>query len=205
MAGIAALAIMAMPVAAFAATSGTTSATANISAGTLSLTAPTVASAFPAIVLNGTTQQALATLSGWTVTDATGTGNGWHVTLAGSQFTEVAPSTGFASGTSALTLPSGSMALSGTRSVTAGSGATAVSATGGPLIENPTSLVDGQAAFTLVDAKAGYGQGTYSIVEPTGGLTLTVNPSTAKVDTTNYPSAATPYSSTLTYSIVSGP
>lgn len=205
MAGIAALAIMAMPVAAFAATSGTTSATANISAGTLSLTAPTVASAFPAIVLNGTTQQALAALSNWTVDDATGTGNGWHVTLAGTQFTEVAPSTGFASGTTALTLPSGSMALSGARSVTASSGATVVSATYGPLIENPTSLVDGQASFTLVDTQAGYGEGTYTINEPTGGLTLTVNPSTAKVDTTNYPGVATPYSSTLTYSIVSGP
>lgn len=184
----------------------TTSSTTNITGGTLSVTGPTLATVFPTATLNGTVQTLNATLSNWSVDDATGTGNGWNVTLQGSQLTEVAPTGGFATGSSALTLPLGSLALSGTRTITAGSGSTAVDSTGGPLLKNQTSAIDASSPVQIIDTQAGYGMGTYTITEPTtAGLTLTLDPSTTKVDTTNYPSAPTPYSTTLTFSVVSGP
>lgn len=205
---IAVLAVMASPAVAFAATNnatGTATATANISAGSLTLTAPSVATPFSGVTLNGQVQTTKAALGNWTVTDATGTDNGWNVTLSATQFTEVAPS-GAPTSFTALTLPTGSMALSGSRTITAASGATAIDATGGPLIKNASSLVDGQTAFKLVDAQSGYGAGTYTINEPiSDGLTLTLDPGKTKIDTTNYSGVATPYSSTLTYTVASAP
>lgn len=89
----------------------TTNLSASLNSGTLSITSPTVSSSFPNIILNGQEQQAYLTLSPWSVTDATGTGDGWNVTLSASQLTESTPSPGFASGTSALTLPLRPMSL----------------------------------------------------------------------------------------------
>jgi hypothetical protein len=204
-AGSAALLSLLATQAAYAGTSSTVNTTSNVNGSPLSITAPTVTTAFADVTLNGAPQSTDATLSTWSVVDPTGTGNGWHVQLSASQLTEVAPGGGFASGTSALTLPTGSLALAGTRTVSAGTGSTAVDATNGPLIENPTAVIDGGSAVTIVDTQAGYGMGTYTINEPTNGLVESLSPSTTKVDTTNYSGEATPYSSTLTYSIVSGP
>lgn len=183
----------------------TTNLSASLNSGTLSITPPTVTSAFPAIILDGQVQTVPATLSSWSVTDATGTGDGWYVTLSGSQFTEIAPSTGFASGTSALTLAKGSLQLGGSRSITTSSGSTPVSASGGPLFVNTSNVLDGQPPFTFVNTSQGYGLGIYTFNEPANGLLLTIDPATTDVDNINYANLPTPYSSTLTYSVVSGP
>lgn len=45
----------------------------------------------------------------FSVTDATGTGAGWHVTVQATPLTEVAPSGGFANGTSALQIATGNV------------------------------------------------------------------------------------------------
>lgn len=193
---------VALMVPAFAAT---TAATATISAGSLSVTAPSIQSTFPALTLNGQTQQIKATLGSWQVVDATGTGDGWHVDLQASQLTEAAPSGGWASGTSAKIIPLGSLALSGTRSVTAGSGSTAVNGTGGPLLQNQSAPIDVSTPVQILDTQANYGMGTYTITEPSGGLTLTLQPATSYTDPKNYPSSATPYTTTLSYSVVSSP
>lgn len=177
----------------------------NLVPGSLSLTAPTIASPFPAIVLNGITQNTYATLSPWTIIDATGSGNGWNVQVQASQFTELAPSSGFASGTSALTLPQGSLSLTGSRTIVANSGSSPVDATGGPLFTNTNPAIDVTSPVNFIQASAGYGLGGYQVQEPTNGLMLTLNPSSTKVDSTNYPGQPTPYQSVITFSVVSGP
>jgi hypothetical protein len=183
----------------------TTTAQVSIQPGALSVTAPTIKTAFPTVTLNGQPQQVNATLNNWTVIDATGTSDGWHVQLSASRITEVTPSGGWAPGTSAQTLPQGSLALSGSRSITAGTGSTPVDGTNGPLLQNESAAIDTSTPVTIVDAKPGYGMGTYTIVEPSNGLTLSLQPSSTYTDTTNYPTGSTPYQTTLTYSVVSGP
>lgn len=189
----------------FAATASTTPVTAQINSGLLSITPPTSISNFPNVTLNGQVQQVYDTLSNWNVTDATGTGDGWNVTLGASQFTEITPSTGFASGTVAKTLPSGSLGLSGVRSVTAASNALPVDPTGGPLIKNAGSVIDTGSPVQVIQTDQNYGMGSYTVNEPTNGLLLTLDPGTTDVDPVNYPSQPTPYSSTLTYTVSSGP
>lgn len=184
---------------------GNLNALALLDPGTLSLTAPTLASSLSPITLNGQVQTSVATFSPWSVTDATGTGDGWNVQVQASQFTEIAPSSGFASGSSALTLPLGSLSLTGSRSIIAGSGSTPVSATGGPNFAVNSLIVDQSSPEVLLTASSGYGLGTYTVQEPANGLALTINPSTTKVDETNYPNQPTPYQSVITFTAVSGP
>lgn len=169
------------------------------------MSAPSVVTSFSGVTLNGKVQTTSSTLSSWKVVDSTGSGNGWHVSLSATQLTEDTPTNGFASGTSALKPPVGSVQLSGTRTVTVGDGSAPLSSSGGPLIDNPTAVIDGQSPFTLLDAKSGFGLGTYTVNEPSDGLVLTLNPSTTKVDSVNYPNEPTPYSTTLTYSVTSSP
>lgn len=182
-----------------------TGLSANLSGGSLSLSAPSISTSFPAEVLNGNVTTLSATLSNWTITDATGTGDGWDVQLQASQLTEVPPTNGYASGTSADTLPLGSLSLSGSRSVVAGVGSKPVSSTNGPNIESINTPIDVVSPVKLIKADLGYGLGTYTIKEPSDSLTLTLNPATTRVDSVNYPSQPTPYQTTLTYNVVTGP
>lgn len=180
-------------------------ALATIYPGALSITPPTVATAFPAFILSGVTQTGYATLSNWSIIDSSGTGDGWNVQVQASQFTEVAPSSGFATGTSAFTLPQGSLSLTGSRVITAASGSTPVSSTGGPnlAVKNPT--IDLSSPVVFIEAQSGDGMGTYTVQEPLSGLSLVLNPSTTKVDAINYPSQPTPYSTVITFTVVTGP
>lgn len=180
--------------------------TVYITGGTLTLLSPTITTDFGTVVLNGSTQTVPATLGPWGVIDATGTGNGWRVTAQATQFREVTPGGGFASGTSARTLPIGSMRLAGTRSVTAATGSTPVDALNGPLVLNATAALDGIATPVIIlQTQTSYGMGTYNVIEPANGLLLTLEPQSTYVDLTNYPTSPTPYSSTLTLSLISGP
>lgn len=195
--------VLLAPSLAFAATNQT-SLPASLVSGPLSIVVPTLSSAFPGVILNGQVQTVTAGLSPWQVTDATGTGDGWTVTLSGNQFTELAPSSGFASGTSALTLPDGSLSLSAGGGIIASSGASAVDPNGGPLFQNLPGLVDG-TSFTLLNANQGYGLGNYSVSFPSNVLSLTIDPATTKVDSINYPSSPTPYQEIMTWTLASGP
>lgn len=181
------------------------SALANLLPGTLSLTAPTVNNPFSPIVLNGQVQTSVATLSNWVVTDATGSGNGWNVQVQASQFTENTPSSGFTTGTLALTLPQGSLSLTGSRTVLPQSGSTPISSTGGPNIAVTNPAIDLSSPVIFLTAQSGYGMGTYTVQEPTQGLSLVLNPSTTKVDQTNYPGQPTPFTSVITFTVVTGP
>ncbi|QQE79522.1 hypothetical protein [Alicyclobacillus sp. SO9] len=187
---------------AFASTTGTT---VTLNPGSLTVSSPSVVTAFPAVTLNGQPQQVTATLGAWTVVDATGSGNGWKVDLTASQLTEVQPSSGWASGTSAKKLPLGSLSLSGQRSIVAGTGSTPVSPTNGPVLQNQSAAIDTGTPVTLIDTQPNYGMGMYTIQEPKAGLTLSLSPKTAYTDPKNYPSSPTVYATNLQYTVSSGP
>lgn len=60
----------------------------NLTAGSLVLNADGVTSNFPDTQLTGVQQTAYANMAGFTVTDGRGSGAGWKLTIAASQFTD---------------------------------------------------------------------------------------------------------------------
>lgn len=180
---------------AFAATTDTTTTQVGIQAGGLSLdyTGSTTVD-FGTVTLNGTTQTVTAGISKLTVGDATGTGSGWHVSASASQFTEV--------GGAGLKIPKGSLKLAAPSTIAATGGTTSPA----PTIKTgaPWSIDDG-SSYMVVSAAVGQGMGNYDVTFPAVALTLTIDPSLVKADTVNYPATPTPYGSTVTWSIVSGP
>jgi hypothetical protein len=187
---------------AFAATSGTTIITVGIQSGGLSITAPTVSSDFGNVTLSSSVQKPTAQLSTLSVIDATGTGAGFKVNVQATQFTEVTPGGGFAGASTAKTLPTSSLKLAPPSTI---------SAVGGTLSPKPAAtiaaltVIDGGAPVKVLSAAVGNGMGSYDIAFPAASLELTIDPATAQVDTLNYNGVATPYSSTITWSIVTGP
>lgn len=185
-----------------AATSGTTTATVGIQSGGLSITAPAVTSDFGNVTLTAGVVKPTATLGTLTLVDATGSGSGYKVNVSASQFTEVTPSSGWAPTTSAKKLPLSSLKIAAPSAVTP---------VGGTLSPAPKSsiggltVVDSGSPLKLLSAAANEGLGSYDVSFSTNSLELTVDVGTAQVDTTNYPGVPTPYSSTITWSIVTGP
>lgn len=127
-------ALLTLATASFA-SAATISSLPTIKGGPLSLLPPTIRTDYPAETLNGQTQTFNATLSNWSIIDATGTGNGWHVTAKATPFTETGVSN------NPLTLPTGFLTLSGTRTITAVTGSTPINATNGPILENQTAAL----------------------------------------------------------------
>lgn len=195
----------ATPAAFAATTSQNVSITANIQPGTLTLSPPGLPDPFPGFLLNGLIQHNYATLSNWTVTDATGTGDGWNIEVSSTQFKELPPQAGFPTGYTPLTLPLDSLSGSSSLTFVAQPGSTPVSSTGGPYFENLTTPLDSGTPVVIAQADQGYGMGTYEIEEPSDCLVLTVKPSSTDVDYTNYPNGPTPFGSILTFTIASGP
>lgn len=117
-----------------------------------------------------------------TVDDQTGTGAGWKVTVLASDFA-------YSGANSGTAIPAANLALtsSGTPAVTAGQ---AVDPTGGPNAVTLSGTFD--AALKVINATAGFGQGTYQQVL---GVNLTV-PAQSRVGT---------YTGTLTVTVTSGP
>lgn len=155
-------------------------ADSSITGGSLSLTQPTPGN-FSAVTLNGQVQTTNADMGAFTVTDATGTGNGWNVVAQASQFTD---------STNNLTLPTNSLNLS-LPTVTAETGAsdaTTVTAAGGN-IDNATGV-------KVLSAALNGGMGTYDIAFPANALTLNLQPKDVKAGT---------YTSTVTVTVTSGP
>jgi hypothetical protein len=169
-------AIMATP-----AVAATSTVTGTVSAGTLSLT--TSATPSFGITLDGTDQTASYTVP-TTVTDATGSGNGWNLTITSTQFT-----TG---GGSPSTLATTASSIS----------SVANSCVGGSTCTLPTNgIATGQtvpaagtppAAVKYFNAAAATGRGKFTNT-PTIAVALPAS------------TLAGSYSSTLTLSAVSGP
>jgi len=198
-----------------AAATSTQTATFTVQPGALSLANITgITDQSNIVALNGTAEtvdmqwQSSVGNNLLSVTDATGSGSGWHVTIGASQLTEVTPPGGWASGTSALTLPLDStvVAVSGAQTA-AGSGATQVSGTGGPSFTSNGSMAidEGAIPVTLVDTQPGYGMGQYLFSFSTYPIVVNLQPSSTFVDGKNYPGQPTPYATTITFTVVSGP
>lgn len=183
-----------------AATSGTTKASQAITGGTrdISVSATTT---FSAVTLDGTTQTATANPGSLALQDNTGSGAGWRVSVQASQFTEKAPVGGFQSGTVAQKLPTGSLKLVNTGASITQNGTTS----GVPTWTGTTFTLDGGAAVNLLSAPADAGMGKYTVALGANSLSLTLLPASTYVDSINYSGVATPYESTLTYSIIAGP
>jgi hypothetical protein len=160
--------------AAFAADSTTA-----ILGGSLSMTEPTLDN-FASVTLNGQIQTTTASMGAFTVTDSTGTGNGWNVVVKASQFT-----TG---GETPLTLPNNSLDIA-LPTVTAQEGATDAST-----ITKLNGKIDNATGVKVLSAAADGGMGKYDI----GANTLTLNllPKDVKAGT---------YTSTVSVTVTTGP
>jgi WxL domain surface cell wall-binding len=121
----------------------------------------------------------------------------------------VTPQGGFAPGTHALTLPTGSLTLNTPLTVTSykiNQGDVGATTSKTPIALQTPTAIDNGSAVTVLDAPVGAGMGAYQLSFPTNNaFTLTVPASTVTVDPTNYPGTATPFSSTITWTVSSGP
>jgi hypothetical protein len=174
------LGALAVPGSALAA-GNTTSVT--LTGGALAFSPAPSASNFASTALTGSQQTIHAALSNWGVTDATGSGAGWHVTFQASQFTTPG----------AVTFPLGSLTLT-TPVVTPNGINLAVP----PLVQGVIQTLDSGSAVSIVHALAGTGQGSWTMTQANllgGDLALSI-PATQ---------AAGTYTSNLTYTLATGP
>lgn len=153
-----------------------------VTGGSLSLTSP-VPPNFTGVTLSGAAQTTTATIPTFSATDARGTGVGWRISVAGTQFCEQL--SGATCVVSGKTLPVGSLAAAAP-TVTAGTGSGTV-----PTV-SAIAGVDG-ATSTLASAAVGNGMGTYNFGTSLATLSLAANV------------YAKTYVSTITYTIASGP
>jgi len=162
------------------------------SAGSLTYTTPFSAGSFPAATLTGARQLKNATVNAWAITDSSGTGAGWNVTIAASRFT--CSSTGAACRNGVDQFPSGSMTLA-----TAGTPTTDPNNLLGvpPIPEATPSPIDSGSTQQIAHALAllNNGAGTWTFPQQPTGLTLTVPASIAPGT----------YTSTITTTLASGP
>jgi hypothetical protein len=179
---LAGVGIVALP----AASQGATTASVTLSAGSLAFinSTPAATITFPTTTLNGTNQSITSTL-GFDIGDATGSGSGWNVT---------ATSTTFKSGTN--TLPTAATTVTAAPTATCDAGATGCT-TATNTVTFPYTLPAATAAPTatkLFDASANTGLGDQTFT-PTWALAIPANAV----------ASGTAYTSTWTFSLVSGP
>ncbi len=156
-----------------------------INGGSLNLSAVTL-SDFAPVTLSGSATTAMTTMNPFTVTDASGTGAGWNVTVQATQFKEYVGGT-YVSGGKTLALSSLSMAAP---TVAAnGTSSAAPAMTSGPYV------IDSGSAVKIASAAVGNGMGAYDFTPGANGLTLSI-PANAY---------ATSYRSEITVSAISGP
>jgi hypothetical protein len=150
----------------------------------LTITNPAVEN-FPGVTLNGTAQTVSASLAGFSVDDARGTGVGWHVTAQATQFAEH-DGTGYVAG--GRTLPMGSLTMPAPTVTANGTSSPP------PTLEPGAPwAIDAASAVKIASAAAGTGMGRYDFGAVS--LSLTV-PASAYAKT---------YRSDVTVSVVSGP
>jgi hypothetical protein len=179
---VAAAAVGALVLPAGAMASGA-STSVTLAGGTLSFSTTPSASDFASTTLTGAQQTIHANFANWGVSDARGSGVGWHVTFQASQFT----------GTGPITLPTSSLVL--TTPVVSPSG---INIAVPPVLQGATFTLDGGSAVAIVHALALTGQGAWTMTQANtlgGDLALTI-PANASAGT---------YTSNLTFTLATGP
>ena len=143
-------------------TSSSTNAQVAVNAGNLTESGPTSVSATP-VTLTGDDQTTTYAL-GITVTDATGSGTGWNLTIGSTQFTGTT--------NSANTLPAGASSIQNAPAVTcSGAGGHCTSPN-----DNVTyPLAVGSSASKFFNAAAGSGLGKFTIT-PTVSVAIVSGP-----------------------------
>lgn len=155
-----------------------------VTGGSLSIDAVTVGN-FGGITLDGTAKTTTATVDAFSVTDARGTGDGWNVTMQGTQFAEH-DGTNYV--TSGKTLALNSLSLSALSVAANGTTSPVPTTNAGAGIDNTTG------AIKIASAAVDEGMGTYDFTG-TNALSLSI-PASAYAKT---------YRSDVTVSVVSGP
>lgn len=154
-----------------------------ITGGLLAMSSPTVGN-FAGVTLDGTNKTTTAAATTFIVTDPTGTGAGWHVTAAATQFCSGIVALGAC--TTGRSLANGSLSHGAPAAEIAGAGSNTTALT------RSAAVVDGSSG-TIVSAALNTGMGTYTV----GASTLTLSvPASAYAGT---------YVSTLTYTVASTP
>lgn len=180
-----------MPLQAYAATTDTTNAQVSIQSGSLSLTTPSVSADFGSITVDGTTKTQNVNLGTLNASDYRGTGEGWHVTVSASQFTQTNVGVN-----PALLLETNTLFLNGISNITQVDGSSGLPTSSGA----PWTIDSG--AVEILSAAVGDGLGSFDVTFPANALELNVDTSKTIVDPDNNP---TLFESTITWTIVAGP
>ncbi|HEX4432748.1 MAG TPA: WxL domain-containing protein [Frankiaceae bacterium] len=208
-AAVAAAAALA-PASAFAATANDQTQF-SVTAGSLSFSSAPALPTLTALTLNGQAQATNTTMTNFTVQDATGSGSGWNVTVAGNSNTGKSPvfkqycpnaSCGTDSGpgyiTSGQTLAANSLTLSSTgASFAAQNGSTGT----GPTLQCASACnVDSASPVRIASAASSAGMGTWATTSWSGTSLALSTPSTIRTLPTNEV-----YRADLVWTINSGP
>lgn len=172
----------------------TTHGTVGINGGALSLQNTPTDILFPGFTVDGhhwmTTAADIPTLR---VQDGRGTGEGWSLTVSATQIQEV--------GGLGLLLPRGSLRMYGPSALTV---ASETDSSPYPTITPGYQAID-DAPFTIASAASGEGIGTYDLSFSPGALEVSVDPGVKVVDRIHYPTTATPYETTITWTLNHAP
>ena len=168
-----------------AATTGTTEARVTVQGGELGITIPDPTIVFSNITIDGATQTLEMDLGTMIAFDFTGTGSGWNITVGATQFSETTHK-----------LPFNSLTLGAIDTIEPVN----TTSTGPSFVETAPYTLDneGGTAQKILTATAGNGMGKFNVAFASKALKLAVNSSILRA-------SATPYTSTITYSIVTGP
>ena len=143
---------------------------------------------FTPIQLNGEKQNSFGTLGKLMIHDSRNQADGWRLNMTISPFTE--PNI-------AKQLPKGSLSLKNQVSITKVKGPE----TGKPIIQIPSTPIDTGAAHTIIRASKDVAIGEYQVDFGQNGLQLQLDPGTTYVGKNRQAT----YTSTVTWSLVSGP
>lgn len=188
---VAGLLLFAAPQPAAAQTTAQPTSTVTVAPGPLTIVSNGASVAFPNLTLDGTEKPPIVATAApqFTLTDATGTGAGWNVTVASTDFvhnTTPAASGGTIANTNFTYTPTG-----GTITRVTGQ---AVTTPGGPA-ETGVAAAPLSTPLKSVVALPNFGRGRYTWAPAAGSFALTVPPDTLAGD----------YTATMTFTISSGP
>ncbi|UNS94774.1 WxL domain-containing protein (plasmid) [Bacillus cereus] len=143
---------------------------------------------FTPIQLNGEKQNSCGTLGKLMIHDSRNQADGWRLNMTISPFTE---------SNIARQLPKGSLSLKNQVNVTKVKGPE----TGKPIVQIPNTPIDNGAAHTIIRASKDVAIGEYQVDFGPNGLQLHLDPGTTYVGKNRQAT----YTSTVTWSLVSGP
>lgn len=170
----------------------TTTGSMGVNGGELELTAPSNVTLSDINMGDDTWMTAAGDLTTVTVNDSRGTGDGWKLLVEGGPIKEV--------GGKGLVMPTGSFHLQNPASVVEGGWNDATA----PVLASDQQIIN-NGPVVIANAPADTGLGEWHIDFAPGAVQLDINQGWKIVDKVNYPSSATPYETTLTWTLSNTP